>query len=248
MNWRATGDSAAAPGSQASGDRSAMIVGTRKPSRTPMATVAAGRESASSTRPDVDASLPPSAEANARAAQCKTVLPKAGAGDRVSCQRWIRRLGAVRMQTRWRRTVGSRDGPAQRVRVTLLRLRGASGSRPRARVRCIAWSCPIDDRHDRAEPLGRARRQTRTASAPAPGRPARPTRPRARRRGPRAGARAARSARRAVGPGRTVARTGTPGSRSASGPCSKSAAEYGSAKTRASSLSLSAHSRAVAYS
>ena len=49
-------------------------------------------------------------------------------------------------------------------------------------------------------------------------------------------------------PDRTTARTGTPGSTSVSGPCWKSAEEYGSAKTAASSLSLSAHSRAVAYS
>ena len=107
---------------------------------------------------------------------------------------------------------------------------------------------PRDDRHDRTEPLGRPGRAGGPASARgrAPGR--RPRRSSARRRAHRAGGPAARRGRRRARPDRTTARTGTPGSTRASGPCWKSAAEYGSAKTRASSLSLSAHSRAVAYS
>ena len=49
-------------------------------------------------------------------------------------------------------------------------------------------------------------------------------------------------------PDGAIASTGNPSSTSATGPWRKSAAEYGSATTWASSLSLSAHSRAVAYS
>ena len=53
---------------------------------------------------------------------------------------------------------------------------------------------------------------------------------------------------RGAAPDGATASTGKPASTSAIGPWRKSAAEYGSARTWASSLSLSAHSRAVAYS
>ena len=137
----------------------------------------------------------------------------------------------------------------QRVRVTLLMFRGASGSRPRARVRWRAWSWPatIDDDRRRATPACPAAARSGQLARPSASGTSR-ERPPGRRRGRRGAARAARPGPPRPVPARTTARTGTPGSSSASGPCWKSAAEYGSAKTCASSLSLRAHSRAVAYS
>ena len=95
----------------------------------------------------------------------------------------------------------------------------------------------------RGRPAGaRSTRGRRPGSRP------RPTGRRHPRRRSRGAARGARRGRPTRGPPGATARTGTPGSTRATGPCWKSAAEYGSAKTWASSLSLSAHSRAVAYS
>ena len=130
----------------------------------------------------------------------------------------------------------------------LARLRGRSGSRPRARVRWSAWSWPGDDRDDRAEPLGRPGGQA--------DRPRREVERRVVVRDDHqlAAEFVAQPPRSVdeVDPGRT--RTGRP--RGPARPARRGPAVRAGSRPRStgrrrpgpSSLSLSAHSRAVAYS
>ena len=132
-------------------------------------------------------------------------------------------------------------------RVTLAIDRGAAGLCPLAIVRCIACSWPgtIDTMGMSHSGRSSGSARTHVPRARRAG-SSETTSSRARSSSPSRSMTASMSA--VVAPRGATANVGKPASTSASGPCWKSAAEYGSASTWASSLSLSAHSRAVAYS